>query len=68
MCSCRVCVLFDVLCQINKEYLKCKKCYRKNGKYNLIFNYQKIDKAIWKTKKLNNKITKLRLRIAQKTK
>ncbi len=46
MRSCRVCVLFNVSCQINKEYLKCKKCYRKNWKCNLTSNYQEINKAI----------------------
>ncbi len=30
MRSCRICVAFDVSCRINKEYLKCEKCYRKN--------------------------------------
>jgi len=68
MRSCRIYVAFDVSCQINKEYLKCKKCYRKNRKCDLTLNYQKMNKAIQKTKKLNNKITKLRLRIARKTK
>jgi len=68
MRSCRACVLFDVFCRINRKYLKYKKCYRKNRKYNLTFNYQKINKVIQNAKKLNNKITKLRLRIAHKTK
>ena len=68
MRSCRVYILFNVFCQINKKYLKCKKYYQKNRKYNLTFNYPKINKAIQKTKKLNYKITKLRLKIAQKTK
>ncbi len=39
MRSCRICVAFDVSCQINKEYLKCKKCYRKNRKCDLASNY-----------------------------
>ncbi len=65
---CRIYVVFDVSCRINKEYLKCKKCYRKNKKCDLTFNYQEINKAIQKTKKLNDKIIKLRLRIARKTK
>ncbi len=30
MRSCRICIEFNVSCQVNKEYLKCKKCYRKN--------------------------------------
>ncbi len=30
MRPCRICVAFNVSCQINKEYLKCKKYYRKN--------------------------------------
>ncbi len=46
MCFCQVCVLFNISYQINKEYLKYKKCYRKNRKYNLTSNYQKINKAI----------------------
>ncbi len=66
--SCQVCILFDVLCRVNREYLKCKKYYRKNRKYNLTSNYQEIDKIIKKTKKLNNKITELRLKIVYKTK
>ncbi len=57
-----------MLCRVNREYLKYKKCYRKNRKYNLISNYQKIDKTIKKTEKLNNKITKLYLKIVYKTK
>jgi len=65
---CQACVLFGVLCRVNREYLKYKKCYRKNRKYNLVSNYQKIDKIIKKTEKLNNKITELRLRIAHKIK
>jgi len=68
MRSCRVCVTFDVSCRINKEYLKCEKCYQKNRKCDLASNYQEIDKVIQKTKKLNDEITKLRLRIARKTK
>ena len=39
MRSCRICVAFDVFCQINKEYLKCEKCYRKNRKCDLTSNY-----------------------------
>jgi len=66
--SCRACVSFNIFCCINREYLKYKKYYRKNRKCNLISNYQKIDKVIKKTEKLNNKITELRLRIARKTK
>ncbi len=68
MCFCRVCILFDVLCRVNREYLKYKKCYRKNQKCNLISDYQKIDKIIKKTEKLNNKITELRLKIIYKIK
>jgi len=68
MPSCRACVSFDVSCQINKKYLKCKKCYRKNWKCDLTFNYQEMNEIIQKAKKLNDKITKLRLRIARKTK
>ncbi len=68
MRSCRACVAFDVLCQVNKKYLKCKKCYRKNWKCDLAPNYQEMDEAIQKAKKLNDEITKLRLRIARKTK
>ena len=68
MRSCRACVAFDVLCQVNKKYLKCKKCYRKNWKCDLTLDYQEMNKIIQKTKKLNDKITKLRLRIARKTK
>ena len=65
---CRICVSFDVSCQINRKYLKCKKCYQKNRKCDLTSNYQEMNKAISKAKKLNDKITKLRLRIARKTK
>jgi len=43
---CRVCVLFNVFCRINKKYLKCKKYYRKNRKCDLTSNYQEINKAI----------------------
>jgi len=68
MRSCRICVAFEVSCQVNKEYLKCEKCYRKNRKCDLTSNYQEMNEAIQKTKKLNNKIIKLRLRIARKTK
>jgi len=68
MRSYRVYVAFDVSCQVNKEYLKCKKCYRNNRKCDLTLNYQEMNKAIQKTKKLDNKIIELRLRIAQKTK
>ncbi len=68
MRSCRVYVAFDVSYQVNKEYLKCKKCYRKNWKCDLTLDYQEMNKIIQKTKKLNDKITKLRLRIARKTK
>ena len=64
---CRACILFDVFCRVNRKYLKYKKCYRKNRKYNLISDYQKIDKTIKKTEKLNNKITELRLKITRKT-
>ena len=39
MRSCRIYVAFDVSCQINKEYLKCEKCYRKNQKCDLASNY-----------------------------
>ena len=39
MRSCRICATFDVSCQVNKKYLKCKKCYRKNRKCDLTFNY-----------------------------
>ena len=46
MRSCRICVTFNVSCQINKKYLKCKKCYQKNRKCDLIFYYQKTNKAI----------------------
>ncbi len=46
MRSCRVYVLFDVSYRINKKYLKCKKCYRKNRKCNLTSNYQRINKVI----------------------
>ncbi len=65
---CRVYVLFDVSCRINREYLKCKKCYRKNRKCDLASNYQGMNEAIQKAKKLDDEITKLRLRIARKTK
>ncbi len=68
ICSCRACVLFGMLCRVNRKYLKYKKCYRKNRKYNLTSDYQKINKIIKKTEKLNNKITKLRLRIVYKIK
>ncbi len=66
--SCRACILFDIFCRVNREYLKYKKCYRKNRKYNLISDYQKINKTIKKTEKLNNKITELYLKIVYKTK
>jgi len=46
MRPCRTCVAFDVFCQVNKEYLKCEKCYRKNRKCDLTFDYQKMNKAI----------------------
>jgi hypothetical protein len=39
MRSCQVYVLFDVSYQVNKKYLKCKKCYQKNRKCDLILNY-----------------------------
>ncbi len=68
MRSCRVCVSFDVSCRINRKYLKCKKCYRKNRKYDLTSNYQEMNEAIQKTKKLNDEIIELRLKIARKTK
>jgi len=68
MRSCRTYVSFNVLYRINREYLKCEKCYWKNRKCNLASNYQKINKTIKKIKKLDDKITKLRLRIAHKTK
>ncbi len=68
MRSCRAYILFGVLCRVNRKYLKCKKCYRKNRKCNLISDYQKINKIIKKTEKLNNKITELYLKIARKTK
>ncbi len=68
ICFCRACILFDMLCRVNRKYLKCKKCYRKNRKCNLISDYQKIDKIIKKTEKLNNKITELRLKIVHKIK
>ena len=68
MHPCRTCVAFNVSCQVNKEYLKCEKCYWKNRKCDLAFDYQEMNKAIQKTKKLNDKIIELRLRIARKTK
>ncbi len=39
MRSCRVYVSFNVSCQVNRKYLKCKKCYRKNWKCDLAPNY-----------------------------
>jgi len=66
--SCRACILFGMLCRVNREYLKCKKYYRKNRKYNLVSDYQEINKIIKKTEKLNNKITELYLKIARKIK
>ncbi len=57
-----------MLCRVNREYLKYKKYYRKNRKYNLISDYQEINKIIKKTEKLNNKITELCLKITRKTK
>ncbi len=68
MRPCQVCVAFGVSCQVNKTYLKCKKYYRKNRKCDLTLNYQRMNKVIEKTKKLNDEITKSRLRIARKTK
>jgi hypothetical protein len=68
MRPCRVCVSFGVSCRINKEYLKCEKCYRKNRKCDLASNYQRMNEAIQNAKKLNDEITELRLRIARKTK
>ncbi len=68
MRPCQTYVSFGVSCQINREYLKCEKCYQKNWKYNLVPNYQKINKTIKEVKKLDDKIMKLRLRIARKTK
>ena len=68
ICFCQTCILFGVLCRVNREYFKYKKYYRKNRKYNLISDYQKINKIIKKTEKLNNKITELYLRIVYKTK
>jgi len=46
MRPCRVCVLFGVSYRINREYLKCEKCYRKNRKCDLASNYQRMNKAI----------------------
>ncbi len=46
MRPCRIFVAFDVFCQVNKKYLKCKKCYRKNWKYDLTSNYQRMNKTI----------------------
>jgi hypothetical protein len=68
MRSCRICVSFDVSCQVNREYLKYKKCYRKNRKCDLASNYQEMNEVIQKTKKLNDEIIELHLRIARKTK
>ncbi len=68
MRSCRAYVSFNVFYRINWEYFKCEKCYRKNWKCNLASNYQRINKIIKETKKLDDEITKLRLRIARKTK
>ncbi len=68
MRSCRIYVAFDVFYRVNKKYLKCKKCYRKNRKCDLALDYQEMNKAIQTTKKLDDEITKLHLRIARKTK
>ncbi len=68
MRPCRTCVAFGVPCQVNREYLKCEECYRKNRKCDLAPDYQGMDEAIQNAKKLDDEITKLRLRIARKTK
>jgi len=68
MRPCRACATFGVSCQVNREYLKCEKCCRKNRKCDLAPNYQGMNEAIQKAKKLNDEITELRLRIARKTK
>jgi len=68
MRSCRACVAFGVPCRVNREYLKCEECYRKNRKCDLAPNYQGMDEAIQKAEKLDDEITELRLRIARKTK
>jgi len=68
MRPCRACVSFGVPCRVNREYLKCEECYRKNRKCDLAPDYQGMDEAIQNAEKLDDEITELRLRIARKTK
>ena len=65
---CRLCFSRDVMCRVTKQSLKCENCYRYNLKCDLTLDYQSMNKALKKAKKLKNEIFELRLRLARKKK
>ena len=66
MRPCSSCLSFGVSCRINRQYLKCEECYRKNRKYKLAPDYKGIDEAITKAKKLDKEIIDLIRKTARK--
>ena len=51
---------------VNRQYLKCEKCYRKNHKCELTSNYKRINEAIRKRNVLDDKILKIQLKLSRK--
>ena len=68
MRSCQFYSTRDVMCRVTRQSLKCENCYRHNLKCDFASNYQGMNKALKKTKKLNDEILELRLRFARKEK
>ena len=60
------CLSFGVSCRVNRQYLKCEECYRKNRKCELAPDYKGIDEAIAKAEKLDKEIIDLIRKTARK--
>ena len=59
MRPCSSCLSFSVSCRVNRQYLKCEECYRKNRKCELAPDYKGMDEAIAKAEKLDKEIIDL---------
>ena len=68
MRSCGSCQSAEVFCCVNRQYLKCKKCYRKNHKCKLTLNYKKMNETIRRANVLDDEILKIQLKLSRKKK
>ena len=68
MRSCNSCQSAEVSCRVNRQFLKCKKCYRKNHKCELTSDYKKMNEAIRRANALDDKILKIQLKLSRKKK